>query len=93
MKTTFVYSLVFVLAVSLAATGCRHKPVNVTPMKAAPTPTLPPEPGPTTINPGPTIIPNLSGSNPEPDTGGRLSLRHGSRPPGAGGLYNSFRLR
>ncbi len=67
MKTTFVYSLVFVLAVSLAATGCRHKPVNVTPMKAAPTPTLPPEPGPTTINPGPTIIPEPGpGSNPSP---------------------------
>ncbi len=36
MKTTFVYSLAFALAVSLAATGCRHKPVNVTPMHAGP---------------------------------------------------------
>jgi peptidoglycan-associated lipoprotein len=44
MKTTFVYSLAFALAVTLAATGCRHKPVNVTPMPAALTPPLPTEP-------------------------------------------------
>jgi peptidoglycan-associated lipoprotein len=45
-----IYSLAFVLAVSLATTGCRHKPVNVTRMQAGMTPPPPIEPG-----PGPTI--------------------------------------
>ncbi len=77
MKTTFVYSLAFALAVSLAATGCRHKPVNVTPMKAAPTPTLPPEPGPTTINPGPT---NNPGETPTTFPATNPELRRGMIP-------------
>jgi peptidoglycan-associated lipoprotein len=59
MKTTFVYSLAFALAVTLAATGCRHKPVGMTPLHRGMTPpppvtdqyqpTLPPGPP---INPG-----------------------------------------
>ena len=60
MKTTLIYSLAFVLAASLAATGCKHKPVNVTPMQgmAQPQPT---EPGPSTLPPGPTM--NNNGDN------------------------------
>ena len=61
MKTTLIYSLAFALAVSLAATGCRHKPVNVTPMQAGMTPPPPTEPNPSTLPPGPTI--NNSGDN------------------------------
>jgi peptidoglycan-associated lipoprotein len=57
MKTTLIYSLAFVLAVSLAATGCRHKPVNVTPMTPGMTPPAPTEQPPTTFGPGPTINP------------------------------------
>ena len=57
MKTTLIYSLAFVLAVSLAATGCRHKPVNVTPMTPGMTPPPPTEQSPTTFGPGPTINP------------------------------------
>ena len=55
MKTTLIYSLAFVLAVSLAATGCRHKPVNVTPMTPGMTPPPPTEPMPPTLPSGPTI--------------------------------------
>jgi len=69
MKTKLLYSLAFALAVTLAATGCRHKPGPVTPLPPGPTPTLPPEPGPTTWPPGPTI------SNPgEPTTGGGIPM-------------------
>jgi len=57
MKTKLIYSLAFALAVTLAATGCRHKPVNVTPMPRGMTPPPPPEPAPGTIPPGPTITP------------------------------------
>jgi peptidoglycan-associated lipoprotein len=58
MKTTFVYSLAFVLAVSLAATGCRHKPVNVTRM---PGPTRLP----TVTDVQPPILPYSPPVNPE----------------------------
>jgi peptidoglycan-associated lipoprotein len=61
MKTTLIYSLAFVLAVSLAATGCRHKPVNVTPMTPGMTPPPPTEPMPPTLPPGPPI--NNTGDN------------------------------
>ena len=57
MKTKLIYSLAFALAVTLAATGCRHKPVNVTPMPRGMTPPPPTEPAPGTIPPGPTITP------------------------------------
>jgi peptidoglycan-associated lipoprotein len=50
------------LAVTLAATGCRHKPGRVTPLPAGPTPTPMTEPSPPTILPGPTI--NNPGDNP-----------------------------
>jgi peptidoglycan-associated lipoprotein len=60
MKTTFIYSLAFVLAVTLAATGCKHKPVNITPMPVGPTPP-PTEQLPPTIPPGPAI--NNNGDN------------------------------
>ena len=68
MKTKLIYSLAFALAVTLATTGCRHKPVNVTPMPRGMTPTLPPEPGPTTFPPGPTINPGVN-PNVNPITG------------------------
>ena len=61
MKTTLIYSLAFVLAVSLASTGCKHKPVNVTPMQAGMTPPPPTEPMPPILPPGPTM--NNNGDN------------------------------
>ena len=62
MKTTLIYSLAFVLAASLASTGCKHKPVNVTPMQAGMTPPAPTEPMPPILPSGPPIINN--GDNP-----------------------------
>ena len=58
MKTTFVYSLAFALAVSLATTGCRHKPVNVTPMPRGMTP-------PPVSDVQPPILPYSPPVNPE----------------------------
>jgi len=55
MKTKLIYSLAFVLAVSLAATGCRHKPVGMTPLPQGMTPPPPTEPMPPTLPSGPTI--------------------------------------
>jgi peptidoglycan-associated lipoprotein len=55
MKTTLIYSLAFALAVSLAATGCRHKPVGMTPLPQGMTPPPPTEPMPPTLPSGPTI--------------------------------------
>jgi peptidoglycan-associated lipoprotein len=55
MKTKLIYSLAFALVVSLAATGCRHKPVNVTPMQAGMTPPPPTEPSAPTLPSGPPI--------------------------------------
>jgi peptidoglycan-associated lipoprotein len=61
MKTTLIYSCALALAVTLTATGCRHKPGHVTPLPAGMTQppaesTLP------TLPPGPAI--NNSGENP-----------------------------
>jgi peptidoglycan-associated lipoprotein len=82
MKTTLVYSLAFALAVTLATTGCKHKPVNVTPMKQGITPPLPPEPTPTTVPPGPAY--NNTGENPNVIQTGvpatNPDLRHGMIP-------------
>ena len=61
MKTTMSYSLTFALAVTLAATGCRHKPGMVTPLPAGMTPPPTTESNPNTLPPGPTM--NL-GENP-----------------------------
>ena len=55
MKTKLFYSLAFALAVTLAATGCRHKPVNVTKMPAGATPRQTTDYNPTTLQPGLTI--------------------------------------
>lgn len=60
MKTTLVYPLAIALAATLAATGCRHKPVKVTQMPGMTMP-APTEPGPSTISSGPTFNP---GANP-----------------------------
>jgi len=69
MKTKLFYSLAFALAVTLAATGCRHKAPPLTPMHAGMTPPLPTETGPITLPLGPTI------SNPgEPTTGGGIPM-------------------
>jgi peptidoglycan-associated lipoprotein len=54
MKTTLIYPLALVLAVTLAATGCRHKPVKVTQMPGMTMPT-PNEPNPNTLPSGPTF--------------------------------------
>ena len=59
MKTTLIYSLAFALAVTLAATGCRHKATPITPMSAGLTPPPPVEPG-----PGPTMNYNPDNGNP-----------------------------
>jgi peptidoglycan-associated lipoprotein len=56
MKTKLLYSLAFALAVTLAATGCRHKPGPVTPLPHGMTPPVQ-EPQPYTVNPGPTLPP------------------------------------
>jgi len=55
MKTTLIYSLAFAVAVTMAATGCRHKATPITPMHAGMTPPPPTEPMPPTLPPGPTF--------------------------------------
>ncbi|HEX7578028.1 MAG TPA: OmpA family protein [Verrucomicrobiae bacterium] len=55
MKTTWIYSLAFALAVTLAATGCRHKVGPVTKLQAGPTPRTTTDYSPNTLPPGPTI--------------------------------------
>jgi len=62
MKTTFIYSLAFALAVTLASTGCRHKATPITPMRAGLTPPPPTEPNPNTLPPGPPINPGDNGN-------------------------------
>jgi peptidoglycan-associated lipoprotein len=62
MKTTLIYSLALVLAVGLAATGCKHNTGRVTPLPAGMTPPPPTDYNPNTLPPGPTI--NNSGENP-----------------------------
>ena len=72
MKTTLIYSLALVMAVGLAATGCKHKTGRVTPLPAGMTPPLPTEPNPPTIPPGPPITnpgePTISTPLPPPYT-------------------------
>jgi peptidoglycan-associated lipoprotein len=64
MKTTLIYSLALVLAVGLAATGCKHNTGRVTPLPAGMTPPLPTEYQPPILPSGPPI------TNPgEPTTG------------------------
>ena len=58
MKTKLLYSLAFALAVTLAATGCRHKPGYLTKLHAGETPRTATDYPPGTF-PGPVI-------NPEP---------------------------
>jgi peptidoglycan-associated lipoprotein len=70
MKTTIVYSLAFVLAVSLAATGCRHKPGYITKLPAGQTPRQATDYNPNTLPPGPTIP---GGEQPVQVGGGPLS--------------------
>jgi peptidoglycan-associated lipoprotein len=60
MKTTLIYPLAIALAVTLAATGCRHKVTKVTPMPGM-TMSTPTEPGAGTLGSGPTFNP---GDNP-----------------------------
>jgi peptidoglycan-associated lipoprotein len=54
MKTTLIYPLALVLAVTLGATGCRHKPVKVTQMPGMNMPSAT-EPGANTLSSGPTF--------------------------------------
>jgi len=63
MKTTLIYSLAFALAVTMATTGCKHKPVHVTPMPAVTPPPPPTETMPPTLPSNPTINPE---ANPTP---------------------------
>jgi peptidoglycan-associated lipoprotein len=77
MKTTLIYSCALALAVTLTATGCRHKPGHVTPLPAGMTPppaesTLP------TLPPGPTM-----------GTTGETSTSTGI-PMGGQGLYDNM---
>ena len=69
MKTTLIYSLAVVLAVGLAATGCKHKTPPLTPMHASMTPP-PPE------SPFPPIIPpsNQINTEPIPGAGGGIPM-------------------
>jgi peptidoglycan-associated lipoprotein len=75
MKTTLIYSLAFALAVTLAATGCRHKPVNVTPMLRGMTPRPPADQG-----PGPTIPYTNPNENPNGIPMGNPDDINGMRP-------------
>jgi peptidoglycan-associated lipoprotein len=59
MKTKLLYSLAFALAVTLAATGCRHKPGPVTPLPHGMTPP-PTEPNPVTLPYTPPINPETN---------------------------------
>ena len=52
MKTKLLYSLAFALAVTLAATGCRHKPGYLTKLPAGATPRPTTDYNPTTLPPG-----------------------------------------
>jgi peptidoglycan-associated lipoprotein len=52
MKTKLLYSLAFALAVTLAATGCRHKPGYLTKLPAGATPRQATDYNPTTLPPG-----------------------------------------
>jgi peptidoglycan-associated lipoprotein len=79
MKMTLIYSCALALAVTLAVTGCRHKPGHVTPLPAGMTPppaesTLP------TLPPGPSM--NNSGENPNASQTGI--------PMGGQNLYNNM---
>jgi peptidoglycan-associated lipoprotein len=76
MKTTLIYSLAFALAVTLAATGCRHKPVNVTPMLRGMTPRPPADQG-----PGPTIPYTNPNENP-----------NGIPQPNPGDFYQGMKM-
>ena len=69
MKTTLIYSLAFALAVTLAATGCRHKPGPVTKLQGGPTPRTATDYPPPILGPGPTI----NNGEPVQAGGGRLS--------------------
>ena len=70
MKTMkLIYPLAFALAVTLASTGCRHKPVGLTPMPG-PTPRVNDQTTMPTLPPGPPINagePVLAGGGPLPD--------------------------
>ena len=82
MKTTLIYSLAFALAVALATTGCRHKATPITPMRSGMTQSLPPEPVPPTLPPGPPINPNYGNPNAN-DNGTPLpnaNLMYGMKP-------------
>jgi peptidoglycan-associated lipoprotein len=66
MKTKLIYSLAFALAVMLASTGCKHKPVGVTRIPGENQP-LVGEPGPgTTIN-TPQTPEQMAGGGPLPE--------------------------
>jgi peptidoglycan-associated lipoprotein len=58
MKTTLIYSLAFALAVTLAATGCRHKTGYLTKMPPGQTPRPATDYNPNTLPSGPPIIDN-----------------------------------
>ena len=60
MKTTLIYSLALVLAVGLAATGCKHKPGYITKLPAGMTPPAPENPLPPTLPYNPPINPGLN---------------------------------
>jgi peptidoglycan-associated lipoprotein len=66
MKTKLLYSLAFALAVTLAATGCRHKPGYLTKLHAGETPRTATDYPPGTF-PGPVI-------NPEPNPDSRNGI-------------------
>jgi peptidoglycan-associated lipoprotein len=61
MKTTLIYSLAFALAVTLATTGCRHKPGYLTKLPSGQTPRPATDYNPNTLPPGPPI--NNNGDN------------------------------
>src|SRR5580692_4941833 len=70
MKIKLVYSTALALAVVLAATGCKHKPVAVTPIPPVPQPYVNDNNNPNTLPPPPVYNPNLGNptGTPIPET-------------------------
>src|ERR1019366_3761031 len=79
MKTKLLYTLAFALIVTLAATGCRHKPGYLTKLPSGPTPPTVPEQAPTTI---PYVPPYTTEGSPTsiPQTPGDDTAMYGMIP-------------
>jgi peptidoglycan-associated lipoprotein len=76
-RMNLIYPLAFALAITLAATGCKHQPVKMTNLPAPPNPAVVDVPSQPTIPPGATITPEQPpisnpNLNPNPNPPGGL---------------------